>query len=137
VLTQKEDTTMTNVTGDQATDQTKTLTEKYTDMVEKTPSIEIGSHIHSITPLQYRKGNMNAEVVFIEDLTPISASEMPPSELFFNKKRRVVVKRETHQKEGEAIKRHWMLLDGGDLGEAYFALEVAGLLGAFSTENQF
>jgi hypothetical protein len=51
-------------------------------------------------------------VVFIKDLTPISAEEMPPSDFFFNKKRRVVVKREMHLKEGETIKRHRVLLDG-------------------------
>jgi hypothetical protein len=60
---------------------------------------------------------MNAEFVFIEDLTPILATEMPPLEFFFSKKRRVVVKRETHQKEGAAIKIHRMLLDGGELEE--------------------
>jgi hypothetical protein len=36
------------------------------------------------------------EAVFIGDLTPISAAKMPPSEFFFSKKRRVLVKRETH-----------------------------------------
>jgi hypothetical protein len=41
-----------------------------------------------------------AEVVFIGDLTPISAAEMPPLEFFFSKKRRVVVKRETNKKDG-------------------------------------
>jgi hypothetical protein len=50
--------------------------------------------------------------MFIEDITHILVEEMPPSDLFFNKKRRVVVKRETHQKEGETIKKHMVLLDG-------------------------
>jgi hypothetical protein len=53
-----------------------------------------------------------AEDVFIGDLTPISAAEIPPSEFFFGEKRRVVVKRETHQKEGVVVKRHRVLLDG-------------------------
>jgi hypothetical protein len=47
-----------------------------------------------------------AEAVFIGDLTPISTTEMPPSEFFFSKKRRDVVKRETHQKEGATVKKH-------------------------------
>jgi hypothetical protein len=34
-----------------------------------------------------------AEVVFVGDLTPISTTEMPPSEFFFSKKRRALVKR--------------------------------------------
>jgi hypothetical protein len=37
---------------------------------------------------------------------------MPPSDFFFSKKRRVVVKRETHQKEGAIVKRHKVLFDG-------------------------
>jgi hypothetical protein len=30
---------------------------------------------------------------------------MPPSDLFFNKKRRAIVKRETHQKDGATVRR--------------------------------
>jgi hypothetical protein len=115
VLTQKGDTTTTSVTGDQAKDQTDTLIETSADMAMKSPSTEIGSPIQSITPLQYNKGNLNVKVVFIEGLTPISAAGMPPSELFFSKKRMVVVKRETHQKEGVVVKRHKILLDQGAL----------------------
>jgi hypothetical protein len=33
----------------------------------------------SLTHLQSSQGNPNAEVIFIEDLTLISAEEMPPS----------------------------------------------------------
>jgi hypothetical protein len=75
--------------------------------------------------------------VFIEDLTPISVEEMPPSDFFFSKKRRVVVKREMHQKEGATVKRHRVLYDGQALEEADFAMEVAGSLGDFSTTNQY
>jgi hypothetical protein len=99
------------------------------------PSTKIGSPIQSITPLQYNKGNLSAEVLFIEYFTPISATEMPPSEFFFNKKRRVVVKREIHQKEGATVTRHRMLFDGGALEEADFTSEVVGSLGAFATTN--
>jgi len=66
----------------------------------------------SLTPLQISQGNLSAEVVFIEYLTPILVEEMPPSDFFFNKKRRVVVKRETHQKEGATVNKHRVLLDG-------------------------
>jgi len=36
---------------------------------------------------------------------------MPPSEFFFSKKMRVVVKREMHQKEVETVKKNRVLLD--------------------------
>jgi hypothetical protein len=149
VLTQKGDTTLTNPPSDQAKAQTEALIKKgeenplstpgksATDTVGKQPSTEIGSPVQSITPLQFSRGNPSAEVVFIEDLTPISVEEMPPSDFFFSKKRRVVVKRETHQKEGAIVKRHRVLFDGQALEEADFATEVAGSLGDFATTNQY
>jgi hypothetical protein len=76
-------------------------------------------------------------VVFIEDLMPISVEEMPPSNIFFSKKRRVVVKREVHQKEDATVKRHRVLYDGQALEEEDFAMDVAGSLGDFSIENRY
>jgi hypothetical protein len=107
------------------------------DTAGKQPSTEIGSPIQSITPLQFSRGNLGAEVVFIKDLMPISAEEMPPSEFFFSKKRREVVRREIHQRDGATVKKHRVLLDGQALEEEDFATEVAGSLGAFATTNQF
>jgi hypothetical protein len=78
-----------------------------------------------------------AEVVFIGDLTPISAEEMPPLEFLFSKKRRTVVRRETHQRDGATIKNHRVPIDGQALEEEDFAAEVAGSLGDFATTNQF
>jgi hypothetical protein len=46
----------------------------------------------SLAPLKSSQGNPNAKVIFIEDLTPISAEEMPPSDFFFSKKRRATQK---------------------------------------------
>jgi hypothetical protein len=108
-----------------------------TDIVGKQPSNEIGSPIQSVTPLQFIRVNPSAEVVFIKDLIPILAEEMPPVELFFSKKRRVVVRRETHQRDGATVKKHIMLLDGQALEEEDFSIDVAGSLGAFATTNQF
>jgi hypothetical protein len=108
-----------------------------TDTAGKQPSTEIGSPIQSVTPLQFSRGNPMAEVVFIGDLTPISAEEMPPSEFFFSKKRRAVVRREMHQRDGATVKKHRVLLDGQALEEEDFATEVAGSLGDFATTNQF
>jgi hypothetical protein len=50
--------------------------------------------------------------VFIKYLTPILVEEIPPSEVFFTKKRRDVVKRETHQREGVTVKRHRVIYEG-------------------------
>ena len=75
----------------------------------------------SLTPLQSSKGNPNVEVIFIEDLTPISAKEMSPLDLFFSKKRRDIVKIETHKKYGARIKRKRMLYDGHGLDDTQFA----------------
>jgi hypothetical protein len=70
------------------------------------------------------------------DLTPISFEELPPSNFFFSKKRKVVVKKEMHLKEGSAIKRHTVLIDGDALEEVEFTEEIAGSLGDFATCNQ-
>jgi hypothetical protein len=108
-----------------------------TDGTGKQLSTEIGSPIQVVTPLQFTRGNPNAEVILIGDLTPIPIEEIPPSDFFFSKKRKVVVKKEMHQKEGATVKKHRVLLDGQNLEEEDFATEVAGSLGDFATTNLF
>jgi hypothetical protein len=108
-----------------------------TDIARKQPSTEIGSPIQSIIPLHFNRGNLSAEVVFINDLMPILAEEIPPSDFFFSKKRSVVVKRETHLKDDATVNRHSVLLDGKALEEVDLATDVAGSLGAFTTANQY
>jgi hypothetical protein len=149
VSTQKEDTPVTDVSGDRAKDQAEILTKKGEDRPLSTPdkstidatgkqsSTEIGSPIQFIMPLQFTRGNPDAEVIFIEDLMPIPMEEIPPSDFFFSKKRKVVVKREMHQRAGATVKRHRVLIDGEALEEVEFAEEVAGSLGAYATTNQF
>jgi len=61
---------------------------------------------------------------------------MPPSDFFFSKKRRAIVKRETHQREGATVKRHRVLYDGKALDEVDFSMEMACSLGAFTMANQ-
>jgi hypothetical protein len=107
-----------------------------TNTTKQQPSTEIGSPIMSLTPLQLSQGNLNDQVIFIEDLTPISAEEIPPSDFFFSKKRRAIVKREVHQKYGTTVKRKRMLYDGQVLDDTKFSREMAGSLGAFATTNQ-
>jgi hypothetical protein len=62
---------------------------------------------------------------------------MPPSEFFFSKKRKAVVRRETRQRDGAIVKKNRVLLDGQALEEEDFATDVAGSLGDFATTNQF
>ena len=107
-----------------------------TNTTKKHPSTEIGSPIMSLTPLQSSQENPNDQVIFIEDLTSISVEEMPPSDFFFSKKRRAIVKRETHQKYGTKFKRKRMLYDGQGLDDTKFSREMVGSLGAFATSNQ-
>jgi hypothetical protein len=83
-----------------------------TTTTEKQPSIEIGNPIISLTLLQSSFRNPSSEVIFIDDLTQILAEEMPPSNLFFRKKRRAIVKQETHHKDGAIVKIHRMVYDG-------------------------
>jgi len=78
----------------------------------KQTSTEIDSPILSVTPLQYTKGNLYAGTIFKEDLTPISVEELPPSDLFFRKKRKFMVKRETNQRVGEMTKIYRVLTNG-------------------------
>jgi hypothetical protein len=147
VSTQKANTTSPNSPSNQTKAQIEALSKKGQETPSSTPdrsatnttrqqqSTKIGSPIQSVTPLQSSRGNPNAEV-YIEDLTLISIEEMPPSDFFYSKKRRVVVKRETYQKEGEIVKRHRFLYDGHALGETKFVVEMTGTLGDFSTTNQ-
>jgi hypothetical protein len=144
-----EDTTLKNPSSDQAKTQAEALIKKGEEQPPFTPgksitiqsgtfpSTEVGSPIQYITPLQSNRGNPSTELVFIEYLTPISIEEIPPSNIFFNKKRKVVVKREIHQKEGVPVKRHRVLYDGQTQEETYFTTDVVDSLGSFSTTNQF
>jgi hypothetical protein len=91
----------------------------------------------SLTPLQSSQGNPNSEFISIEDLTLISVEEVPPSDLFFSKKRRDIVKRETHQKDGATVKSKRMLYDGQGLDDLKFSKKMAGSLGAFAMANQY
>jgi len=54
---------------------------------------QIGDPIASITPLQSTQGNIDAGWILNEELRPIRVEELPPNEFFFDKKRKVVVKR--------------------------------------------
>ena len=63
--------------------------------------------------------------------------ELPPNEFFFDKKRKVVVKREFYQEEGSTANNFKVLADGKDKKKEEFATEIAGTLGEYATTNQF
>ena len=98
---------------------------------------ELGSPIIALTPLQSSFGTPNIKVIYVSDLTPISIEEIPSSNFFFSKKRKVVLKQEMHLKEGTMVKKHKVLLDGKILEDDDFATEVAGSLGDFAMANLF
>jgi hypothetical protein len=104
---------------------------------EGTQFTELGSPITTLTPLQSTFGTPHLEVMYISDLTPISIEEIPSSDFFFSRKRKVVVKQEMHLKEGTMVKKHRVLVDGQNLEDEDFATEVAGSLGAFAMTNLF
>jgi hypothetical protein len=104
---------------------------------EGTQLTELGSPITTLTPLQSTFGTPHLEVMYISELTPISIEEIPSSDFFFSRKRKVVVKQEMHLKEGTMVKKHRVLVDGQNLEDEDFATEVAGSLGAFAMTNLF
>jgi hypothetical protein len=124
VLTQKEDTTLTDPPSYHAETQNEALIEKCeenplstpgkpaTDTASKKPSTEIVNPIQYVTTLHFNRGNSILEVLFIKDLIPILVEEIPPSEFFFSKKRRVVVRREAHQRHGVTVNKNRMILYG-------------------------
>jgi hypothetical protein len=58
----------------------------------ETNSTEIGSPITSLTPLQSTFGLPQMGDIYVGDLTPISIDEIPPSDYFFSKKRKAIVR---------------------------------------------
>jgi hypothetical protein len=58
----------------------------------ETKSTELDNPIASLTPLQSTFGLPQMGVIYASDLTPISREEIPPSDYFFSKKRKVVLK---------------------------------------------
>jgi len=149
IPSQEERPLETDTPGKQVKDQTKIPSkgvgdtplsmsnEPVTDATMKQTSIEIPSPIPFVTPLQYTKGNPDAGIIFKEDLTPTSVEELPPSDLFFSKKRKVMVKQETRQRVGATAKIYRVLNDGKALEEVEFIEEVLGTLGAYATSNQY
>ena len=83
------------------------------------------------------QGNIEEGWIFNEELKPIRAEELPPNEFFFDKKRKVVVKREFNQEEGSTAKKFKVMTDGKNKRNDEFAIDIAGTLGAYASVNQF
>jgi hypothetical protein len=75
--------------------------------------------------------------LFVDDLTSISIDEIPPYDYFFRRKRKVVLIQEMYMKEGSMVKKNKVLLDGQNLEEEDFTIEIAGSMGAMETSNFF
>ena len=63
--------------------------------------------------------------------------EFPPNEFFFDKKRKAVMKQEIYQEAGTVAKKFKILADGRAMKKEEFATQIAGMLGAFATTNQY
>jgi hypothetical protein len=104
-------------------------------MIGGTASKELGRPITALTPLQSTLGTPHEGVLYVSDLEPISRDEIPPSDYFFNKKRRAVLKQEIHPVGERSIKKHRVIIDGKKLKEGEFSTELAGTMGAIASAN--
>ena len=105
--------------------------------IEEKGSTKLGIPIASLTPLESAFGFPQTGALFVDDLTSISIDEIPPSDYFFSRKRKVVLKQEMYMKEGSMVKKHKVLLDGQNLEEEDFATEIAVSMGAMEITNFF
>jgi hypothetical protein len=111
--------------------------ESATNAMLKQSFKEIDIPIASVTPLQFKKGSLDAKIIFKDDITPIVVEELPPRYFLFSKKRKVMVKQETYQIAGTSAKKYKILTDGEALEEEEFSDEIARTLGAYATTNQY
>jgi hypothetical protein len=70
------------------------------DVTNQGESTALISPIPSLTPLATSFDLPCSEVINIDDLTPIEPEDMPSSDLFFNKKRKAIIRRESRQERG-------------------------------------
>jgi hypothetical protein len=76
--------------------------------------------------LQSTQGNIKEGWIFNEEMRPIRVKELPPNEFFFDKKSKVVVKREFYQEGDLTAKKYKVMTDGKDKKNEQFATEIAG-----------
>jgi hypothetical protein len=68
------------------------IPKNYPKKVGGTTSIELGSPITYLTPLQSTYGDPQMRDLYVNDLEPISRDEIPSSDYFFSKKRKAILK---------------------------------------------
>jgi hypothetical protein len=62
---------------------------------------------------------------------------LPPNDFFFDNKRKAIVRQELYQEAGTVAKKFKILANGRAMKKEEFATQIAGMLGAFSTTNQY
>jgi hypothetical protein len=68
------------------------ILEDFPKKVGGTTSMELGSPITSLTPLQSTYGSPQEGVLYVSDLEPFSRDEIPSFDYFFSKKRKAILK---------------------------------------------
>jgi hypothetical protein len=81
----------------------------------------VSSPIPSLTALATSSELPGSKLINIDDLTPIQLEDMPPSNFFFNKKRKAIIRRESPQKEGVSTKNHKVIYDGEGQNDPEFS----------------
>jgi hypothetical protein len=109
----------------------------FPETVGGTASTELGSPISALTPLQATFGNPHDEVQYVSDLEIVTRDELPSSDYFFSKKRRAILKQESHSVGNKMVKRHKVIIDGKKLHDNAFATELAGSMGAIASANMY
>jgi hypothetical protein len=107
------------------------------EIVWGTASRDLESPITILTPLQATFGNPHEGALYMSDLEPISRDEIPSSDYFFSKKRKVVLKQELHPLGERTVKKHKIIIDGKKLKETEFATKLAGTLGSVASSNMY
>jgi hypothetical protein len=62
---------------------------------------------------------------------------MPPNKFFFEKKRKVMIRKGFYKKGSVVAKNFKIMTDGKAAKEGEFAEEIVGTLGAYATTNQY
>ena len=81
-------------------------------IIKEVRSTELGAPIASLTSLQSTSDFPQLGALYVSDLDPISREEIPPSDYFFSKKRKAMLKQEMHQRKNAMVKKHKIIVDG-------------------------
>jgi hypothetical protein len=113
------------------------IPENISKNVRGTTSLELGSPITSLNTLQSTYRNPQEGALYVSDLEPISRDEIPSSDYFFCKKRKVILKQEMNPRGDMMIKKHKIIIDGKKLKEGEFTTEIASTMGSLASVNLY